>query len=95
MAKILYDTNPYIRIMATCSASPILRDKVIESGLGRWTISHVSTLSFYEYCKLLNISVLNLTKDIKQTQLYQKSKQKQTEIFHKLSGLQIHFLRYL
>ncbi len=67
--------------MATDSASPILRDKVIESGLGRWTISHVSTLSFYEYCKLLNISVLNLTKDIKQTQLYQNQNKNKLKYF--------------
>ncbi len=93
--KILYDTNPNIRIMATGSASPILKDKVSESGLGRWTIIHVPTLSFYEYCQLLNISVPTLPQDIKPTQLYQKTKQEQTDIFNKLSGLQIHFLRYL
>ena len=93
--KILYDTNPNIRIMATGSASPILKDKVSESGLGRWTIIHVPTLSFYEYCQLLNISVPALPQDIKPTQLYQRPKQEQTDIFNKLSGLQIHFLRYL
>lgn len=93
--KILYDTNPNIRIMATGSASPILQDKASESGLGRWTIIHVPTLSFYEYCKLLKIAVPELPKDIKPTQLYLKSLQEQTDIFNKLSCLQIHFLRYL
>ena len=93
--KILYDTNPNIRIMATGSASPILQDKASESGLGRWTIIHVPTLSFYEYCKLLKIVVPELPKDIKPTQLYLKSLQEQTDIFNKLSCLQIHFLRYL
>lgn len=34
--KVLYDTNPNIKIMATGSASPILTKKTKESGLGRW-----------------------------------------------------------
>ena len=93
--KILYDTNPKIRIMATGSASPILQDKVSESGLGRWTIIHVPTLSFYEYCTLLKIQVPTLPDDIKPTQLYQKSLPEQTDIFNKLSCLQVHFIRYL
>ncbi len=93
--KILYDTNPHMHIMATGSASPILKDKVSESGLGRWTIIHVPTLSFYEYCQLLNISVPALSQVVKPTQLYQKSKQEQTDIFNKLSCLQVHFIRYL
>lgn len=93
--KILYDTNPKIKIMATGSASPILQDKVTESGLGRWKVVHIPTLSFYEYCKLLKIKVPDLPKDIKPTQIYLKSVHEQTEIFNKLSGLQIHFIRYL
>ena len=93
--KILYDTNPRIRIMATGSASPVLQNKVSESGLGRWTVIHVPTLSFYEYCSLLKISVPEIPNDIKPTQLYLKSLHEQTEIFNKLSCLQIHFLRYL
>ena len=93
--KILYDTNPKIKIMATGSASPILSDKISESGLGRWKIIHVPTLSFYEYCQLLKIEVPDLPKDIKPTQIYLKPQQEQTDIFNKLSSLQIHFLRYL
>lgn len=93
--KILYDTNPKIKIMATGSASPILQDKVTESGLGRWKVVHIPTLSFYEYCKLLKIEVPDLPKDIKPTQIYLKSIHEQTEIFNKLSSLQIHFIRYL
>lgn len=93
--KILYDTNPKIKIMATGSASPILQDKVTESGLGRWKVVHIPTLSFYEYCKLLKIEVPDLPKDIKPTQIYLKSVHEQTEIFNKLSSLQIHFIRYL
>lgn len=93
--KILYDTQPNIKIMATGSASPVLSDKMAESGLGRWTIIHVPTLSFYEYCQLLKIEVPSLPANIKPTQIYLRPLQEQTEIFHKLSILQVHFIRYL
>ncbi len=93
--KILYDTKPYINIMATGSASPILLDKVKESGLGRWKTISVPTLSFYEYCTLLNIEVVDLPKNIKPTQLYLLNQQEQLSIMQKLAFLQPHFIRYL
>lgn len=93
--KILYDRNPQIRIMATGSASPVLTDKISESGLGRWKMIHVPTLSFYEYCELLNIKVPDLPLDLKPTQMYLRPIQEQTEIFNKLSLLQVPFIRYL
>lgn len=93
--KILYDTNPNIKIVATGSASPMISDKISESGLGRWKIVHVPTLSFFEYCELLNIKVPNLPANIKPTKMYLRSQQEQTDIFNKLSMLQVHFIRYL
>lgn len=93
--KILYDTQPFIQIMATGSASPIINSRVSESGLGRWKVIHVPTLSFFEYCELLNITVPNLSKNIKPTQLYLRPQKEQIDIFNKLSILQVHFVRYL
>ncbi len=93
--KILYDSNTRMHIMATGSASPVLYDKISESGMGRWTTIHVPTLSFFEYCELLQIAVPELPSDIKPTQMYLRPLQEQTEIFNKLSGLQVPFIRYL
>lgn len=93
--KILYDTDPKIKIMATGSASPILLDKMSESGLGRWKLIHVPTLSFFEYCELLDITVPQLPNDIKPTQLYLRDESEQLDIMRKLSVLQVHFIRYL
>lgn len=93
--KILYDTNPSVRVVATGSASPIISDKIAESGLGRWKVIHVPTLSFFEYCELLNIRVANLPSNIKPTQMYLRPVQEQTDIFNKLEKLQVHFIRYL
>lgn len=93
--KILYDRSPNMKIMATGSASPILTNKVSESGMGRWKTIHVPTLSFYEYCELTNINVPDLPSDLKPTQMYSRSIQEQTDIFNKLSVLQVPFIRYL
>lgn len=93
--KILYDTMPNIRIMATGSASPILTDKLNESGLGRWKSILVPTLSFYEYCDILDLEKPDIKESIKPTQMYLLSEAEQTDIFMKLSSLQPHFLRYL
>lgn len=81
--------------MATGSASPILEEKSKESGMGRWITVQVPTLSFFEYCELLNIKVDELPENIKPTQLYLLNIQEQNDIMNKLSFLQLHFIRYL
>jgi predicted AAA+ superfamily ATPase len=93
--KILYDTNPYISIMATGSASPMLTDKAKESGLGRWVTIQVPTLSFYEYCKLIGVEDIDVPINVKPTQLYLLDETKQIEIMKKMEHLQPHFIRYL
>jgi predicted AAA+ superfamily ATPase len=93
--KILYDTNPNIRIMATGSASPTIKSKAAESGLGRWTTIPIPTLSFFEYCELLGLPKPELPNDIKPTQLYLLDRQEQIEIMAKLAFLQPEFIRYL
>ncbi|MBQ2315274.1 MAG: ATP-binding protein [Treponema sp.] len=93
--KVLYDTNPDIKIMATGSASPVLADKTRESGLGRWITIQVPILTFYEYCQLLNIQTVDLPAGIKPTQLYLLDTKEQSDIVNKLSFLQAHFIRYL
>jgi hypothetical protein len=94
--KIWYDTMPFLKMMATGSASPILNNKVQdESGLGRWRVIPVPTLSFYEYCEICGICQPDLPKGIKPTKMYLLPEQTQAEIFMKLSDLQPHFLRYL
>ncbi|MGN0740505.1 MAG: ATP-binding protein [Treponema sp.] len=93
--KVLYDTNPDIKIMATGSASPVLADKTRESGLGRWITIQVPTLTFYEYCRLLNVQTVDLPAGIKPTQFYLLDTKEQDDIVNKLAFLQVHFIRYL
>ena len=93
--KTIYDTKPLSRMVATGSASPVLAKKATESGTGRWTIIQVPTLSFYEYCEMLNIDRPQLDADIRPTALIRYSKRDLTVLMMKLSGLQKHFHRYL
>ena len=65
--KTIYDMQPDTQIVATGSASPALIKGNQESGAGRWTIIQVPTLSFYEYCELLNVDRPELPANLKIT----------------------------
>lgn len=94
--KVFYDSRPHIYITATGSASPVIEKGAGDSGVGRWNVIRIPTLSFYEYCKLIGIrDVLNLNVDVKPTSLALMSENIQTEIMHQLEPLQKHFTRYL
>lgn len=55
--KVLYDTRKDIRLVATGSASPVIVKGAADSGVGRWVIIPMPTLSFYEYCNLKGLTV--------------------------------------
>ena len=65
--KTIYDLQPDTQIVATGSASPALVKGNRESGAGRWSVIQVPTMSFYEYCELLNLDRPNLPKNLKVT----------------------------
>ena len=92
--KTLYDTNPQCRAVATGSASPILADRANESGVGRWSILPIPTLSFYEYCTLLGVEAPELP-DMHPSDLREFTPQEQGMTFQKLAPLLRHFNRYL
>lgn len=93
--KTIYDTQPDTRVVATGSASPALIKGSRESGAGRWTVIQVPTLSFYEYCEILNLEKPDIPSDLKVTTLLHKSQIERTQIMLQLSKVQNHFLRYL
>ena len=94
--KVFYDSKPDIYITATGSASPVIEKGAGDSGVGRWNIIRIPTLSFYEYCKLAGIKdVPKLNTDVKPTSLASMSESTQKEIMHLLEPLQKHFTRYL
>lgn len=93
--KIIYDMQPDTKTIATGSASPALIKGNQESGAGRWSTIQVPTMSFYEYCELLNIDQPKLPIDLKITSLVHKTQQERTQIMLQLSKVQNYFNRYL
>lgn len=51
--KVFYDQQKEWKIVATGSSSPLIEQGTSESGVGRWVTLKVPTLSFYEYCELI------------------------------------------
>lgn len=93
--KTIYDMQPDTQVIATGSASPALVKGNQESGAGRWSVIQVPTMSFYEYCELLDLDRPELPKDLKVTPLLHMSQQERTRIMLQLSKVQNHFTRYL
>lgn len=93
--KTLYDMQPETRIVATGSASPALVKGNQESGAGRWSVIQVPTMSFYEYCDLLNLERPVLPPDLKVSDLLTMSQTERMSIMLQLSKVQNHFNRYL
>lgn len=93
--KTIYDMQPETKVVATGSASPALIKGDRESGAGRWSVIQVPTMSFYEYCELLDVERPVLPEDLRPTNLIRTSRQEFSEIMIKLSGVQKHFNRYL
>lgn len=93
--KVIYDSQPDSRIIATGSASPALMKGSIESGAGRWTVIQVPTLSFYEYCELLELDRPDIPPDLSVTDLLSMTQFERTKVMLQLSTVQNHFMRYL
>ena len=93
--KTIYDMQPETQVVATGSASPSLIKGNQESGAGRWSVIQVPTMSFYEYCELLELDRPALPKDLKVTQLLHMTQPDRTKIMLQLSNVQNHFNRYL
>ncbi len=93
--KVIYDSKKDIRITATGSASPILEKGVTDSGTGRWNVLKIPTLSFYEYCSLLQLEDPILPSDLKLTNLVQMNNAELGDLMDRFSPLERHFNRYL
>jgi len=94
--KTIYDSMPLSKVIATGSASPVLAKKASESGVGRWTVIQVPTLSLYEYCEILDITDRpTLQADERPSGLVSYTKREWNDLFTRLSPVQKHFHRYL
>ncbi len=93
--KVLYDTRKDFRITATGSASPLIEKGSADSGAGRWTVLKVPTMSFYEYCRLLEIEEIKLPKNLNISELVSLSHSELGDFMARFEKLKAHFNRYL
>ena len=93
--KVIYDSRKDIRLTATGSASPILEKGSTDSGTGRWRILKIPTMSFYEYCRLLQIEEPILPVNLKLTELVNMNNAEFGDLMDKFVKLEGHFNRYL
>lgn len=54
--KTLYDMRPHLRLVATGSASPSIEKGAADSGVGRWRVLRMPTLTFREFCDIQQIT---------------------------------------
>lgn len=93
--KVIYDGRKDIRMIATGSASPVLEKGSAESGTGRWSVLKIPTMSFYEYCRLLELDEPELPEKIRLSELVNKSHADLCDLMNRFVPLQNHFNRYL
>ena len=93
--KVIYDSRKDVRLTATGSASPILEKGTADSGTGRWSVLKIPTMSFYEYCRLLEIEEPILPSDLMLSKLVHMSTPELGDLMERFSPLEGHFNRYL
>ena len=93
--KVIYDSRKDIRLIATGSASPILEKGSADSGTGRWSVLKIPTMSFYEYCRLLDLDLPLLPEDLRLSELPGYGLAQLGDLMNKFIPLQNHFNRYL
>ena len=93
--KVIYDSRKEVRLTATGSASPILEKGAADSGTGRWSVLKIPTMSFYEYCSLLDLDQPMVPDDLRLSELAGKSLSYLGDLMDQFTPLQNHFNRYL
>ena len=93
--KVIYDSRRDIRMIATGSASPVLEKGSTDSGTGRWSVLKIPTMSFYEYCRLLELEEPQFPENLKLSKLVDEDHARLGDLMDKFRPLQNHFNRYL
>lgn len=93
--KVIYDSRKDIRLAATGSASPVLEKGAADSGTGRWSILKIPTMSFYEYCRLLQLDDPVLPDFLYPSKLAEMSNAQLGDLMNRFMPLVNHFNRYL
>lgn len=93
--KLLVDHQPAYRIVATGSASVVHKERLAESGVGRWITLPVPTLSFYEFVHIRGETLPELPAELRPTDLFAAPDSERLRIAGQLRPLLPLFNRYL
>jgi len=93
--KLLVDYKPQYRILATGSASVVHRDRLAESGVGRWITVPIPTLSFFEFVSMRNQVDEGIKPDLRVSALFSYSTGDLSALATRMRPLQPLFQRYL
>ena len=93
--KHLVDRKPFYRILTTGSASVIHRQRLAESGVGRWIRVPMPTLSFYEFAEILGDMFPDLPAGIRLAGLFESPEADLWSLGARLRPLMPLFQRYL
>ncbi len=93
--KLLLDHKPQYRILATGSASVVHRERLAESGVGRWITVPIPTLSFFEFVSIRNELPDGIAPDLRVSDLFALKPGDLPALTSQMRPLQPLFQRYL
>ena len=93
--KLLVDHKPQYRILATGSASVVHRDRLAESGVGRWITVPIPTLSFFEFVSMRGQQPDGIAPDLRVSSIFSFSTGDLSALATQMRPLQPLFQRYL
>ncbi len=93
--KLLIDHQPQYRILATGSASVVHKEKLAESGVGRWITVPIPTLSFYEFIHIRGEEAPVVADNLKLTDLFNLREMELRQLAVQLRPLLLLFQHYL
>jgi uncharacterized protein len=93
--KLLVDHQPQYRILATGSASVVHRERLAESGVGRWLTVPIPTLSFYEFVRIRGEAAPNIPQRQRLSDLFSLPDAQLAGLAAQMRPLQPLFQRYL
>ena len=92
--KTLYDLHQNLRLVATDSASPAIEKGASDSGVGRWRVFRMPTMTFCEYCHMQGIDA-GITQIPPLQDLANMSDKEFISFMIKIGNLSPHWNRYL
>ena len=93
--KQLVDHRPEYRVLATGSASVVHKDRISDSGVGRWVTVAIPTLSFYEFLRIRREELPSIPENIRPADIFEMPSGEIADLGRRFRSLMPLFLRYL